>query len=264
MDRMGFIPGPQAKEQIFNAQGHMFFSRQTALDFADEFIMNAPGGAGNPNLSILYQTMLACISEGEQVDIWFGLKNPDPAAGHEEFPSGELVGHSWALVRTADGKERHLWEVGRKTPAMGDAWAARAYNAYCEAMGRFLGRDVPAPATVDRSAGEVPKEFNGKPVISRALSPSNLYYASGRMWYFVDLSPPGDLNELPILSRPMRSFDALALSALMTLALGTPPVVFGVSNTMETLGKMPAGYVRTTYEADERIQRKDGEILLVM
>src|SRR5699024_5661961 len=90
------------------------------------------------------------------------------------------------------------------------------------------------------------------------------YYASGRMWYFVDLSPPGDLNEPPILSRPMRSFDALALSAVMTLALGTPPAVFGVSNTMETLGKMAGGYVRTTYEAEERIQRKDGEILLVM
>ncbi|KAJ6441433.1 hypothetical protein O9K51_04983 [Purpureocillium lavendulum] len=246
MDRMGFIPGPQAKEQIFNAQGHMFFSRQTALDFADEFIMNAPGGAGSPHLSILYQTMLACISDGEQVDIWFGLKNPDPAAGHEEFPSGELVGHSWALVRTTDGKERPLWEVGRKTPIAGDAFAARAYNAYCEAMARFLGREPPSPVAVDPSAAEVPREFNGKPVISRALSPSNLYYASGRMWYFVDLSPPGDLSEPAILSRPMRSFDALALSALMTLALGTPPLVFGSIRTMTKIPQNEGEFVPVT------------------
>lgn len=264
MDRMGFVPGPQAKEQIFNAQGHMFFSRQTALDFADEFIMNAPGGCGGAHLPLLYQKTLACIREGDQVDIWFGLRDPDPAAGQDEYPSGELVGHTWALFKTTDGRERHLWEVGRRTPAAGEAHAARAFNAYREAMARFHGQETPAPIPVDVNAAHMPKEFNGKPIISRALSPSNLYYASGRMWYFVDLAPPGDLGAPVILSRPMRSFDALALSALMTLALGRPPLVFGISNATDTLGKVPTGYVRASYEADETIGSTEGKPLLVL
>ena len=264
MDRMDFVPGPQAKEQIFNAQGHMFFSRQTALDFADEFIMNAPSGSGDAHLPLLYQTMLACINEGDQVDIWFGLRDPDPTAGQEDLPSGELVGHTWALFKTIDGKERHLWEVSRQTPVAGDAYAARAFNAYREAMARFHGRETPAPIPVDASLANMPKDFNGKPVISRALSPSNLYYASGRMWYFVDLAPPGDIHAPVILSRPMRSFDALALSALLTLALGRPPLVFGISNATDTQGKVPTGYVRASYEADESIASTEGKPVLVL
>ncbi|PNY24068.1 Uncharacterized protein TCAP_05992 [Tolypocladium capitatum] len=264
MDRMNFVPGPQAKEQIFNAQGHMFFSRQTAVDFADEFIMNAPGGCGGAHLPLLYQTMLACLNEGDQVGIWFGLRDPDPAAGQEEYPSGELVGHSWALVKTTDGRERHLWEVGRRTPAAAEAHAARAFNAYREAMARFHTQEVPEPIPVDVNAADLPEEFNGKPVISRALSPSNLYYASDRMWYFVDLTSPCDLGSPAILSRPMRSFDALALSALMTLAQGRPPLVFGISNTTDTLGKVPAGYVRASYEADATIGSAEGKPLLVL
>ncbi|KYK62077.1 hypothetical protein DCS_03222 [Drechmeria coniospora] len=267
MDRMIYVPGPQAKEQIFQAQGHMFFSRQTALDFADEFVRKAPGGCTGPHLPQLYERMRTCLGEGEQVDIWFGLCRPDTTAGQEELSSGELVGHTWALHRTADGEEKHLWEVGRGTPAMGEAFAARAFNAYREAMARFLGKGPPPAVLVDQTgmAAERPREFKRKPIISRALSPSNLYHASGRMWYFVELAPPPTTVDEPVvLSRPMRSFDALALSALAALAWGEPPLVFGISSTTDMLGKLPTGFVRTTYEADETVKRRDGEILLVI
>ncbi|GAB1318509.1 VOC domain-containing protein [Madurella fahalii] len=265
MDRMCFIPGPEAKDELFKAQGHIFFDRRTALDFADEFVLKAPGGQ-NGNTSILYQTMLTCLSEGDQVDIWFGLRDADPAKGDEVDPSGEQVGHTWAILHTADGREKHLWEVGRRTPPPSDAQAVRAFNAYRDALAVFRGEQPPQPLPIPTLARHTQeqREWNGKPVISRALAPSNLYYSSGRTWFFVDLSPPGDVQSPAVLSRPMRAFDALILAALMTLVMGQPPQVFGISSTLEGLGKMPLAFTRAHYEADDRLEPSADRPLLVM
>ncbi|OAQ67648.1 hypothetical protein VFPPC_13558 [Pochonia chlamydosporia 170] len=260
MDRMAFIPGAEAKDEIFKAAGHIFFQRSTAIAYADEFLMKAP----QPVTGITYQTMLACMSEGDQVDIWFGLRDPDPSQGHEIFPSGEPVGHTWAILKTADGNEKTLWEVGRATPAVGDAHAARAFNAYREAFGRFKGLPLPQPVPIDVEKAHVPAPQNEKPVISHALSPANLYYASSRMWYFVDLGPVEDVKTPPHLSRPMRAFDALILSGLMTLVNGSPPLVFSIANTMETLGQMPLKYKRATYEADGTVERPSDTPLVIL
>jgi hypothetical protein len=51
------------------------------------------------------------------------------------------------------------------------------------------------------------------------------------------------------LSRPMRAFDALLLSALMTLAVGAPPLVFAIfqnSDPPGNLGAMPQRFERVT------------------
>lgn len=260
MDRMAFIPGAEAKDEVFKAAGHVFFQRSTALAYADEFLTKAP----IPMTGIPYQTMMACMSEGDQVDIWFGLRDADPSQGHEIFPSGEPVGHTWAILKTADGKEKTLWEVGRATPSVGDAHAARAFNAYREAFARFKNLPIPQAVPVDTEKAHVPPSHNDNPVISHALSPANLYYGSSRMWYFVDLGPAGDLAMAPHLSRPMRAFDALILSTLMTLVNGSPPLVFGLANTMETLGQMPLKYKRVTYEADETLERSSDTPLVVL
>ncbi|KXX75643.1 hypothetical protein MMYC01_204547 [Madurella mycetomatis] len=257
--------GQAAKDEIFSAQGHIFFDRRTALAFADEFVLKAQCGQ-NDNTSVLYQTVLTCLSEGDQVDIWFGLRDADPAKGDEVDPSGELVGHTWAILRTADGREKHLWEVGRRTPPPSDAQAVRAFNAYRDALAVFLGEQqpqrLPTP-TLPRHTQEQ-REWNGKPVVSRALAPSNLYHSSGRTWFFVDLSPPGDVQSSAVLSRPMRAFDALILAAIMTLVMGQPPVVFGISNSLEGLGKMPLAFKRAHYEADSRVEPSTDRPVLVM
>jgi hypothetical protein len=281
MDRMNFIPGKEAQDEIFAAQGHIFFDRQTALNFADEFILKSPpalagqtGGNSNFNPSILYQTMLTCLSEGDQVDIWFGLREPDPSKGDEIDPSGELVGHTWATLRTAagDGRDnlKYLYEVGRRTPPLSDAQAVRAFNAYRDALAVFRREQpplhLPIP-TLPRHVQEPPREWNGKPVISRALAPSNLYHSSGRTWFFVDLSmAQGDELQSPaVLSRPMRAFDALVLAAIMTLVMNRPPMVFGISSkSPEGLGKMPVAFRRAHYEADGRVEPTAETPLLVM
>ena len=260
MDRMSFIPGAEAREEIHKAEGHIFFQRPAALSYADEFLQ-APAFAGaSESLPVIYQTVLACLSDGDQVDVWFGLRD---AEGQDELPSGEPVGHTWATLKTADGKETPLWEVGRGTPSAGEAHAVRAFNAYRQALAAFKGEQQPSPLSIPmgEQAAYVPQQWNGKPAISRALAPANLYYGSARMWYFVEL---GGSIEAPVISRPMRAFDALILSALMALAQGRPPMVFAVANTMETLGKLPLGYVTAGYEADKTLERPPQKALVVM
>lgn len=271
MDRIRFVPGQEAKDEIHNAQGRIFFTRPCVLDYADTFIQQVPGGCVGPHLPILYQTMLACLSEGEQVDIVFGLRSPDPALGQELYSSGEDVGHTWAIHKTVDGSERHLWEVGRATPAAGEVHATRMFNAYRAAVAGLLGEPAPTPLPVLAAeqpgvvTAGMPGSLHGKPTISRALAPSNLYYASARMWYFIDLSPPGDVNTPALLTRPMRAFDALILSACLTLAMGSPPMVFGIRCSLDGLGKMPTGFTRTHFEADETAAEATAERpLLVM
>lgn len=260
MDRMAFIPGAEAKDEMFKAEGHIFFQRSTASAYCDEFLATALGQVS----SITFQTMLACLSEGDQVDIWFGLRDPDQSKGQEELASGEPVGHTWAVLNTADGRKQTLWEVGRATPAAGEAHAARAFNAYRDALAFFKDEEPPPHVPVDVNQANMPAEFNGKPVISHALAPANIYHASSRMWYFIDLGPLGELHTPACLTRPMRAFDALILAALMTLVNGSPPLVFGIANTMETIGKVPGGYVRATYEEDKTLSRSSDTPLVVL
>lgn len=288
MDRMSFIPGPKAKAEIHEAEGRLFFNRAAALDYNDEFIWNAPGGgiARSPHIRLLFQLVGACLSEGDVVDVWFGLRSPRPADGERTYPSTEDIGHTWAVLTHADGGRRQtVWEVGRDTPFPSEEYAVRAFNAYRQALGEYKQSAVqPLPypttsatatTTTSHNNGEHqhhqqqaeawPTMFRDKPVASRALAPANLYYASARMWYFVDFAPPGQRDEPPVLSRPVRAFDALILSTLVALAYGAPPQVFGVRYTLANIGQMPTGYLRTQYEADEAIREQtDDEILLVM
>ncbi|PHH90270.1 hypothetical protein CDD83_4105 [Cordyceps sp. RAO-2017] len=84
------------------------------------------------------------------------------------------------------------------------------------------------------------------------------------MWYFVDLSPAPGAGQPVVLSRPMRSLDALVLSALMALVRGAPPLVFGVSNVDKTTLEIPEGFVRAEFEGDDTIERTDDRPLLVL
>ncbi|OAA80891.1 hypothetical protein LEL_00436 [Akanthomyces lecanii RCEF 1005] len=276
MDRMSFIPGPKAKAEIHEAEGRIFFNRAAALDYADEFIWNAPGGgiARSPHIRLLYQLAGACLSEGDLVDVWFGLRGPDNTKPMEEggeraYPSGEDIGHTWAvLTHAADGRKQTVWEVGRDTPFPREAYAKRAFDGYRQALAEY--KEMPAPPrslpAAENEEEAWPTTFRDKPVASRALAPANLYHASARMWYFVDFVPPDQLaEEEPVLSRPLRAFDALILSTLVALAYGAPPQVFGVRYRLENIGQMPAAYLRTQYEANEELREQtDEEILLIM
>ncbi|OAA68977.1 hypothetical protein ISF_03352 [Cordyceps fumosorosea ARSEF 2679] len=284
MDRMSFIPGPKAKAEIHEAEGRIFFNRAAALDYADEFIWPGGGGGGgdlapgssssssSPHAPLLYQLVCACLSEGDLVDVWFGLRGPDAATGEHARPDGEDLGHTWAvLTRAADGQTQTLWEVGRDTPSPGEAYARRAFDGFRQALAEYQGTTTAAEAALvaEKVVEEDkvwPTMFREKPVASRALAPANLYRASARMWYFVDFAPPDRLlEEAPALSRPVRAFDALILSTLVTLAYGAPPLVFGVRYRLENIGRVPAAYLRTRYEADEGLRElTEEEILLVM
>lgn len=276
MDRMSFIPGPQAKAEIHDAEGRLFFDRAAALDYADEFIWNAPNGglARSPHMRLLYPLVGACLSEGDRVDVWFGLRKPDTEDGEQVYASGEDIGHTWAVLTHADGRTQTVWEVGRDTPCPGEAYGKRAFDGYRQALAEYEEVSTLPPSNSVEEAEkeeegegkeEWPTTFREKPVASRALAPANLYHASARMWHFVDFAPPGSLDEAPVLSRPVRAFDALILSTLVALAYGTPPQVFGVRYRLENIGQMPLAYLRTPYEADEtRREQTDEEILLVM
>lgn len=255
MDRMRFIPGPEAKSEIHNCSGHITVTRQVALNFADEFLFND----SNP---LLYQLVCACLSENDKLDIWFGLRDPDVSKGESVYPSQEEIGHSWAIL-TTDGKEKCIWEVGRDTPFVGDAYAARAFNAYREALGTSRGQEVPQPLEIGEQT-ERPTEFRDKPVMSRALAPSNLFHAAGRMWYFIDLATTSEASEPAVLSRPLRAYDALILASLVTLANGSTPLVFGVRYILQNIGTMPQGYVRAQAENDAKVEIVNDQVLLVM
>ncbi|KAK2785330.1 hypothetical protein FQN52_008527 [Onygenales sp. PD_12] len=282
MDRMSFIPGAPAREAIENASGRIFTTRIGALDYADEFILKCPSGPQ----PLLYQLFLAMLSDGDELEIKFGLR--DPTNTEEDDPAGELIGHTWALLKDANGGEKLLWEVGRKTAPISDADAAKAFNAYRQLLGTYQHQQqeqqaeqahthgmmpispptqiptnipLPTPSPPPPSAGPVRS-------ISRALSPSNLYFAAGVMFYFVDLSmvPPSrpEFYHTPLhLSRPMQAFDALLLSALVTVAIGAPPLVFAVLQGNEGLGEMPGSFGRAVYARAPDCRVMEGGVVIV-
>jgi hypothetical protein len=206
----------------------------------------------------LCQSMLACMSEGDQVDVRYTFDGGEPCA------SGEMPGKTVATLTNADGRVEHLWEVNNETPALSDNHAAKAFNAYRRHLALFLREPFPEKVAINSAHGDVPERCNGKNIISRAFTPSNLCDASGRMWFWVDLEPPGDANTEALLTRPMPALDAVILAAMLTLCYGSPPLVFGIAPTVEGRAMMPLAYTRVHYEDDERFEREDKKPFLVM
>lgn len=242
MDRMSFIPGSAAREEIVDSRGQISITRDVAADYVDEFepsIIAGPGG------NILYAVLLSALSVGDKLDIYSGLR--DYNEGEERDPGGELVGFTWAVLTEASGREKKLWEVGRRTARMDERFATDAFNLYRSSLAHFQNAAMP-----DTVAYTPPTDLPPEMDISLALSPSNLGYCSGIMFYFVVYSNsapsrPDFFNSPRWLSRPMRAYDALVLSALLTLAVGAPPLVFAVIQDDKKLGAMPEGFERAVY-----------------
>ncbi|PGH29776.1 hypothetical protein GX50_07476 [[Emmonsia] crescens] len=278
MERMSFVPGTSALAAIENANGRIFTDRAGAIDFANEFILTCPSGPQ----PLLYQLFLAMLNDGDQLEINFSLR--DPTTTEENDPAGELIGHTWAILKTARGSEKLLYEVGRKTEPISNTEAAKAFNGYrkllaafeYQAQGACAGMMVSAVAVAAASPMDIPLPPPRQPTptagpirsISRALSPSNLYFAAGVMFYFVDLSMMApsrpEFYETPLhLSRPMQAVDALILSALVTLAIGAPPLVFAVLQANASLGTMPEMYGRVAYALAPECRPEAGKIVIV-
>jgi hypothetical protein len=241
MDRISFIPGAQAREEIFDAKGRICVDRPCAIDFANEFILPCVA-SGTVHV---YQATLAAVGAHEQLEISFGLRDARPG---EEFASGELPGMTTAELVNLDTSARLLlWEVGRCTATLDDAYAARAFHAYRRKLSAHLGM------AADGATGEpVVRLPEHSTTISRALAPTSLYHTSGAMFYFVDIAPPPgstayDVATVPVLSRPMRALDALILGALLALVWHRPPLVFAVVQHNERLGQLPSSLKRVTY-----------------
>lgn len=235
MDRMSFIPGKPHREFFHNANGHIFFGRACALDFADTFLL--PYGH-----NILYQLVLACLSEGDQVDIWFGARNPCDSERID--PDGEPVGHTWATLTDATSKQKHtLWDVSRDTPLLTRRYATRAFNAYRQALALYQGVDKPTPIPIPPSS-TAEEASPGSWTMSRCFSPANLYECASVIWYFIDLSQqpsPTSSPDAMVLSIPMPAQDAIILATLLTIVLGAPPVCFAVYQSGQ-LGCMPSSF----------------------
>ncbi|KAL1955498.1 hypothetical protein VTO42DRAFT_8524 [Malbranchea cinnamomea] len=276
MERMSFVPGHTAREAIENANGRIIARRDDAIRFANEFVLNCPNGSQ----PLLYQTFLTMLNDGDELDIRFNIR--EPTATEEEDPAGELIGHSWATLKNfATGSEKLLWEVGRRTQPLSDADVAKAFNAYRCSLATHQGIPVPQPVPISPPAHQAQTStFSLAPTarpltpvpaaraISRALSPSNLYFASNNMFYFVDLSMVApsrpEFASTPVhLSRPMPAMDALILAAFVCVAIGAPPLVFAVVQDGSALGVMPESYKRVSYALAPECRPTEREIVIV-
>ncbi|PGH01564.1 hypothetical protein GX51_05129 [Blastomyces parvus] len=279
MERMSFVPSTPALIAIENAKGCILTDRAGAIDFANQFILTCPSG---PQL-LLYQRFLTMLNVGDQLEINFSLR--EPTSTEAQDPAGELIGHTWAILKPAQGSEKLLYEVGRKTEPISDAEAAKAFNGYRKLLAAFqtgmqgtgtsmLVSAAAAGATWQPMDIPLPPPRQPTPTaapvrsISRALSPSNLYFAAGVMFYFVDLSMTApsqpEFYETPLhLSSPMQAVDALVLSALVTLAIGVPPLVFAVVQANSSLGTMPEMYGRAAYALAPDCSPEAGKIIIV-
>lgn len=232
MDRMSYIPGAEARREVEDANGHIFFTKETALDYVDEFLSGGP--------PILYQVALASLSDGDRVDIKFDVLGPDDAG---EGPGGE--GFSWATVTESSGDEKLLWKSAPGTESLSPQLAVEAFNFYRNGLADFKNEPTPERAVLPR--GIPPQQPLSNTTISCAFSAKNIQHASGIMFYFVMLSTsaPSRADYFDVsarLSRPMRAFDALVLSAMLTLAVGSPPLVFAVLQSTDRLGEMPGSF----------------------
>lgn len=254
MDRMSFIPGKEKREFFHDAEGHIFFGRQTAMEFADEFLPPFP------EYTVLNMQMMHCLAEDDEVDIWFGLTDDDVAEGGEEPPQDrELPGRTWAsITRKQKTEEKKTFlEVGRDTMPTPLKHATRAFNAYRRELAAHQGVTEPSPHPVVAVTGESEDVSR----VSRALSPTNLYHNSGVMWYFVDIASimPFGSDEMT-LTRPMSAEDALILTVLLTICIGWAPGVYAVYQEMP-LGGMPTSFQKAT--SADVVKLKEGEIGII-
>jgi hypothetical protein len=213
-----------------DCDGHIFFGRLGAIDYADEYIF--PTGQ-----NILYQTVGAALSQGDEIDITFELKEDENDDLEEEGTTKAIY------TDQATGRKKVLWEVGKTNEGLMEAQMVRAYNAYRNAMAGHLGVQQPSP--LQGSTPITPDESRAP--ISRSLSPSNILKVSGAVWYFVELSAvptssPEYSTARAVLTRPMRAFDALILTSIITLAFDSPPIVFAVRPGKGRFGKMPQSF----------------------
>lgn len=268
MDCMSFVPGLAARDAIEEANGRITGRREDAIRFAGEFVLNCPSGPQ----PLLYQTCIAMMKNGDEVDIRFNIR--EPTATEEEDPAGELIGHAWATLKDGvGGNEKFLWEVGRRTQPLSDADVAKAFNAYRVLLAAHNGLPVPEPVQIPTDETPAPTTaaaaVPAPRAISRALSPSNLFFASVAMFYFVDLSmvPPSRRREFLVtplhLSRPMPAVDALILAAFVCLAIGAPPLVFAVVQDNDSLGALPQSYSRASYALAPKSGPNDRQIIIV-
>ncbi|EGE78717.1 hypothetical protein BDBG_09253 [Blastomyces gilchristii SLH14081] len=215
---MPFVPGTTALVAIENANGRILTNRTGAIDFPNQFILTCPS---SPQ-PLLYQRFLTMLNAGDQLEVNFSLREPTTTEEHD--PAGELIGHTWAILKPSRGSEKLLFEVGRKTEPTSDAEAAKAFNGYRKLLATFqYGVQGTCSSMLVSAAGATwppmgiplpPPPRQPMPTaapirsISRALSPSNLYFATGVMFYFVDLSMAApsrpEFYETPLhLSEPM-------------------------------------------------------------
>ncbi|KAL2363521.1 hypothetical protein RJZ56_003562 [Blastomyces dermatitidis] len=215
---MPFVPGTTALVAIENANGRILTNRTGAIDFPNQFILTCPS---SPQ-PLLNQRFLTMLNAGDQLEVNFSLREPTTTEEHD--PAGELIGHTWAILKPSRGSEKLLFEVGRKTEPTSDAEAAKAFNGYRKLLATFqygvqgscssmlvsaagatwppMGIPLPPPPRQPMSTAAPIRS------ISCALSPSNLYFATGVMFYFVDLSMAApsrpEFYETPLhLSEPM-------------------------------------------------------------
>ncbi|KAI1331453.1 hypothetical protein F5Y16DRAFT_395335 [Xylariaceae sp. FL0255] len=230
MDRMSFIPGAAAKQELFDAGGTITItgSSKQHVAIADEFILPCMRG----NDTIVYQTALAALGDTDSLVINFGMRDPKPG---EEMPSGEPPGATWVTFKDGTtGDSRTIWESGRLVEKLPDRHATRLFNAYRTALAAHQDCETPPPIELDSDeaavSAAVPEDMKA---MSRALAPPSLYWASSLMFCFVDVSPPPghpqfDSEPDIVLTQPIRCYDALLVSALVALVWDRPPLVFGV------------------------------------
>ena len=147
MDRMSFVPGAEAREQIQNA-GHIVVDRETAVEYVDkfaEYLMRIPTKDTNGTMryGVMYTTILSSLSIGDRIDIKYGGRSP--TTPEDGDPSGELIGFTWATFVGADGREKVLWDFGRDTEPLSDEYAMIAFNLYRKSLAEFKGIPEPEP-----------------------------------------------------------------------------------------------------------------------
>ncbi|KIM90599.1 hypothetical protein PILCRDRAFT_84538 [Piloderma croceum F 1598] len=200
---MSFVPGADAR----------------AVDYANEYIF--PSGQ-----NILYQTVSAALSEGDEVDITFELKENEDMALEDERTTKAI------FTDKTTGKKKVLWEVSNTSDGLGDAQIERAYNAYRKVLVAHLGV---SPPPLLQDCGPTASAAGSLTPVSRALSPSNILQVSGGSWFFVELSAvPTSFPEYPTAFATLtRAFDALILTSMITLAFDSPPpLVFAIRSGM--------------------------------
>ncbi|KAJ1540222.1 hypothetical protein HK405_011663 [Cladochytrium tenue] len=312
MQRLDFVPGQPARDLVFDANGHLTLDRDAALAVADDLVLpSAATHLYQPFLACLGPTDRVDVYFGatdpDPADAPAGRRRPLPSGelvGHTwaQFRGAGVTPTSRGASGTSGGDDAHtdLWEVGRATTPASDRQATRAFNALRDAIAAH--RNLPAPLHIPVPApgssssptcalcepgerhGSPPQQplpqpslpegapSPSRPPISRALSPSNLYFGSDVAWFFVDLSGSGgdDDNDAdsvqPMqLTRPLHAIEALRLAALATLVLGRPPLVFAVRFAgAAARGRMPEGFIRAHYIDDERVAPTADRPLLVL